>query len=173
MNSTRKAVVDAMQQLGARIEVTNERLQSNEHVADLIVRGGIEARDDSPNLLRGDVIANLIDEVPVLAVFGTQLPGGLEIRDAAELRVKESDRIKAVVENLKRMNADVEEFPDGLKVGYSSLRGSRIESFGDHRIAMAFAVAGLFAEGETEIAGAECAAVSFPDFFEVLEAVKA
>jgi 3-phosphoshikimate 1-carboxyvinyltransferase len=174
MNSTRKAVVDAMQQLGARIEVTNERLQSNEPVADLFVRGGLEPENaDPPNVLRGEVIANLIDEVPVLAVFGTQLPGGLEIRDAAELRVKESDRIKAVVENLKRMNAQIEEFPDGLKVGRSDLKGAEIESFGDHRIAMAFAVAGLFADGETEIQGDECAAVSFPTFFEVLEAVKA
>ena len=173
MNSTRKAVVDAMQRLGARIEISNERLQCNEPVADLIVRGGVQTRPDgSPNVLRGDIIANLIDEVPVLAVFGSQLPGGLEIRDAAELRVKESDRIKAVVENLKRMGAIVEEFPDGLKVDRSELKGAEIESFGDHRIAMAFAVAGLFAEGETEIQGAECAAVSFPDFFEVLEAVK-
>jgi len=174
MNSTRKAVVDAMQQLGARIEISNERLQCNEPVADLIVRSGVQTRPDgSPNVLRGDIIANLIDEVPVLAVFGSQLPGGLEIRDAAELRVKESDRITAVVENLKRMNANVEEFPDGLKVGRSNLKGAEVESFRDHRIAMAFAVAGLFADGETEILGAESSAVSFPDFFEVLNKVKA
>lgn len=174
LNSTRRAVVDAMQQLGARIQISNERLQSNEPVADLIVRGGIETKaGDARNLLRGDIIANLIDEVPVLAVLGTQLPDGLEIRDAAELRVKESDRIKAVVDNLKRMNAEVEEFPDGLRVARSDLNGAKIESYGDHRIAMAFAVAALLAEGETEILGAECAGVSFPDFFEILAAVRA
>jgi hypothetical protein len=110
-----------------------------------------------------------LTKIPILAVFGTQLENGLEIRDAAELRVKESDRIAAVVENLRRMNARVEEFPDGLRVEKSDLKGARIDSFGDHRIAMAFSVAALFAEGETEISGAECAAVSFPEFYEVLE----
>ena len=119
-------------------------------------------------MIAGSVVANLIDEVPILAVFGTQLENGLEVRDAAELRVKESDRISAVVENLKRMGADVEEFDDGFKVERSRLRGAQVDSFGDHRIAMAFAVAGLLAEGETEIKGAECAAVSFPAFFDVL-----
>jgi 3-phosphoshikimate 1-carboxyvinyltransferase len=107
----------------------------------------------------------------VLAVFGTQLESGLEVRGAAELRVKESDRISAVVENLRRMGADVEEFKDGFRVGRSRLKGARVDSFGDHRIAMAFAVAGLVADGETEIDGAECAAVSFPRFFEELESV--
>ncbi|MEJ7698916.1 MAG: hypothetical protein WKF71_04615 [Pyrinomonadaceae bacterium] len=110
----------------------------------------------------------MIDEIPILAVFGTKLENGLEIRGAGELRVKESDRISAVVENLRRMNADIEEFPDGFRVGKSSLRGARIDSFDDHRIAMAFAVAALLATGETEINGAECAGVSFPEFFQVL-----
>jgi 3-phosphoshikimate 1-carboxyvinyltransferase len=123
------------------------------------------------NILRGEIIANLIDEIPILAVFGTQLAGGLEVRDAAELRVKESDRIKSVVENLRRMNAEVEEYPDGFKVGRSNLKGARVDSFGDHRIAMAFAVAALFAAGETEIEDAGCAAVSFPEFFETLRSV--
>ena len=119
-------------------------------------------------MIEGEIIANLIDEVPILAVFGTQIVGGLEIRNAEELRVKESDRIAAVVENLKRMNATVEEFPDGLRVEKSDLKGAKIESFGDHRIAMAFSIAALFAEGETEIIGAESANVSFPEFFKVL-----
>jgi 3-phosphoshikimate 1-carboxyvinyltransferase len=118
------------------------------------------------------LIANLIDELPVLAVLGTQLEGGLEVRDAGELRVKETDRIAAVVQNLRRMGADVEEFDDGFHVRRSQLKGARVESFGDHRIAMAFAIAGLLAaEGETEIDGAECAEVSFPEFFETLEDV--
>ena len=120
-------------------------------------------------MVSGPIVANLIDEIPILSVFGTQIDGGLEIRDAGELRVKESDRIAAVAENLRRMGGQVEEYSDGLKISRSKLYGCEVESFGDHRIAMAFAVAGLFAEGETTIRGAECAAVSFPDFFEVLE----
>ena len=100
------------------------------------------------------------------------MENGLEIRDAAELRVKESDRIATVVENLRRMNAKVEEFPDGFRVEKSDLKGARVDAFGDHRIAMAFAVAGLLAEaGETEIDGAESAGVSFPEFFRTLENV--
>ena len=123
-------------------------------------------------VIGGDVIANIIDEIPILSVFGTQLKNGLEIRNAEELRVKESDRIKTVVENLRRMNAKVEEFSDGLRVEKSDLKGATVDSFGDHRIAMAFAVAGLFATGETEIIGAEWAAVSFPAFFETLERLR-
>ena len=121
--------------------------------------------------MRGNIIAQLIDELPVLAVFGSQIKGGLTIRDAAELRVKESDRIATVVENLRAMNADVEEYEDGLHVAKSNLKGARVNSYGDHRIAMAFAIAGLFATGETEIIGADCVNVSFPNFFELLESV--
>ena len=114
------------------------------------------------------MVANLIDEVPVLAVLGAFSEGGLEIRDAGELRVKESDRIASIVKNLRAMGADIEEFDDGFCVEKSELKGGRVDSFGDHRIAMAFAVAGLAAEGETAIENAECAAVSFPVFYEVL-----
>ena len=124
-------------------------------------------------MLNGGTIANLIDEIPILAVFGTQLEGGLEVRDAAELRVKESDRIASVVSNLRRMNAKVDEFDDGFRVERSDLHGAEVESFGDHRIAMAFAIAGLLAETDTVIKGAECAAVSFPGFFETLESCTA
>ena len=114
----------------------------------------------------GDRIAGLIDELPLLAVIGSQLDGGIEIRNAGELRVKESDRIAATVAGLRAMGADVEEFDDGLRVGgRTRLRGARIDSRGDHRIAMSFAVAGLLAEGETEIEDAECVSVSFPEFF--------
>lgn len=172
LNSTRNAVVKVMQELGAEIEVLNETEKCNEPVADLLVRGRANLQPASAeNVLRGEIIANLIDEIPILAVFGTQIEGGLEFRGAGELRVKESDRIAAVVENLRRMNARVEEFEDGLKVSASKLKGAKIDSFGDHRIAMAFAVAGLFADGETQIAGAESAAVSFPEFFETLQSV--
>ena len=104
-------------------------------------------------------------------MLGSQLESGIEIRDAAELRFKETDRIAAITENLKRMGADVVEFEDGFKVERSSLKGAVVHSFGDHRIAMAFAVAGLLAAGETEIIDAECAEISFPGFFDVLASV--
>ncbi|MGI8493857.1 MAG: 3-phosphoshikimate 1-carboxyvinyltransferase [Pyrinomonadaceae bacterium] len=169
LNPTRRAVVDVLQSFGADIEILDQREVCNEIVGDLRVTGGENlSAKAAKNIIEGDVIANLIDEIPILAIFATQLENGLEIRNARELRVKESDRIKAIVENLRAMNADAEEFEDGLRVGKSDLKGAPIDSFGDHRIAMAFAVAGLFAEGETEIKGAECAAVSFPDFFEKL-----
>ncbi|MDP9338079.1 MAG: 3-phosphoshikimate 1-carboxyvinyltransferase, partial [Acidobacteriota bacterium] len=112
--------------------------------------------------------------LPMLAALGPYTEKGIEIRDAKELRVKESDRIAALVENLKRMGAQVEERPDGLKVegrGAGRLNGAEIDPKGDHRIAMAFAVAGLAAEGETVIRGAECAGVSYPTFFEDLRRV--
>jgi 3-phosphoshikimate 1-carboxyvinyltransferase len=171
VNPTRAAVLDALRRFGARIEVQNYRESSGEPVADLVVRSGIDESGSGDNILKGDIIANLIDEIPILAVLGTQLENGLEIRDARELRVKESDRIASIVKNLRAMNADIEEFDDGFRVGRSELKGAAVDSFGDHRIAMAFAVAGLVAEGVTEIAKAECAAVSFPAFFEVLSEV--
>jgi len=171
LNPTRNAVVEVLQNFGARIEVLNLREIGNEPIGDLRVSGGELKPKRSTNILRGKIIANLIDEIPILAVFGTQIEGGLEIREASELRVKESDRIKSVVTNLRKMNAEVEEFEDGFRVAKSQLKGARVDSFGDHRIAMAFAVAALFATGETEIADAECAAVSFPSFFETLKSV--
>ncbi|MEZ5429115.1 MAG: 3-phosphoshikimate 1-carboxyvinyltransferase [Pyrinomonadaceae bacterium] len=172
LNPTRAAVVEVLRGFGAGIEVLDQREVGGETVGDLRVRGGSGfVPSGKSNIISGEIIANLIDEIPVLAVFGTQIEGGLEIRGAGELRVKESDRIAATVENLRRMGAGVEEFPDGLRVVRSKLRGARVESFGDHRIAMAFAVAGLLAEGETVIDGADCAAVSFPEFFEVLAGV--
>ena len=172
LNPSRNAVVEVLRDFGAQIETVNEREIGNEPLGDLRVRGtGKLEPKAATNILRGKIIANLIDEIPILAVFGTQIEGGIEIREAAELRVKESDRIKAVVENLRRMNAEVEEFEDGLRVGRSRLQGARVDSFGDHRIAMAFAVAALLATGETEITDADCAAVSFPSFFETLRSV--
>jgi 3-phosphoshikimate 1-carboxyvinyltransferase len=172
LNPSRYAVVEVLSSFGAEIEVLNEKEIGNEPIGDLLVRGNGNLQSKlSSNILRGEIIANLIDEIPILAVFGTQIEGGLEIREASELRVKESDRIKSVVENLQKMGAEIEEFEDGFRVGKSNLKGASVDSFGDHRIAMAFAVAALFAEGETEITNAECAAVSFPAFFETLNLV--
>jgi len=168
LNPTRSAVVDVLRKFGGNIEINGEIEAAGEPVGDITVGGGI-GDSTADNVVGGSVIANLIDEIPILAIFGTQMKGGLEVRDAAELRVKESDRIRSVVNNLKKMNADVEEFDDGFRVGPSKLKGAVIDSYGDHRIAMAFGVAGLIARGETEIIGAECADVSFPGFFDVLE----
>ena len=173
LNPTRTAILDILQLFGADIEVLNQKEICNETVGDVRVCGRRNfAPKASSNIISGDVIANLIDEIPILAVFATQIENGLEIRGAEELRVKESDRIAATVENLRRMNTTVEEFPDGFLVEKSDLKGATVNSFGDHRIAMAFAVAALLASGETEIVGAECAGVSFPEFFETLLSVK-
>ncbi len=172
MNPSRYGIIDVLRSLGSNIKVSEVVEVCNEPVADIRVRGGLReiAGDETP-VVCGETIANIIDEIPVLAVFGTQLSNGLEIRDAGELRVKESDRIASVVTNLRLMGAGVEEFDDGLRIARSQLRGAAIETYHDHRIAMAFAVAGLLAEGATEIAGADCAAVSFPGFFETLDSV--
>jgi 3-phosphoshikimate 1-carboxyvinyltransferase len=175
LNPTRTAILDALRSLGAVLSVGGEREQSNEPVGDISVRGTgrLAPTAEGTKVIRGQVIAQLIDELPMLAVIGTCIEGGLEIRDARELRVKESDRISATVSNLRAMGAEVEEFEDGLRVfGPTVLRGARLQSFGDHRIAMAFAVAALAARGETEIEGAEeCVRISFPEFFPMLESV--
>jgi 3-phosphoshikimate 1-carboxyvinyltransferase len=180
LNPTRAEIIPALRRLGADVRVVDSRERCNEPVGDVRVSGAdglvphVEADSAAgAHVLRGAEVARLIDELPVLAVVGAHVLGGLEIRDARELRVKESDRIGAVVENLRAMGAEVEEFEDGLRVqGSARLRGARVRSFGDHRIAMAFAVAALAAEGETEIEGAEeCVGISFPEFFPLLESL--
>ena len=173
LNPTRTAILETLKSFGADIKITGQKELCNEIVGDIRVRGrnNLFAKR-ATNLVDDDLIANLIDEIPILAVFGTQIEGGLEIRGAGELRVKESDRIAAIVENLRRMKARVEEFPDGFRVEKSELQGATIDSFGDHRIAMAFAVAALFASGETEIIGADSAGVSFPEFFQMLAGLR-
>ncbi len=171
LNPTRIAFLEVLKGFGAGIEILNAREVNNEPIGDLRVRPGELLQNPNRMELRGDIIANLIDEIPIIAVLGTQLNGGLEIRDAHELRVKESDRIKSVVENLKKMGAAVTEFSDGFRVEKSELKGAKLNSYGDHRIAMSFAIAGLFSSGETEIAGFEAVNVSFPEFFKVLASV--
>jgi 3-phosphoshikimate 1-carboxyvinyltransferase len=164
MNPTRSAILDFFHSMGAAISVVNLQSSQGEVVGDIAVKGAAL----KGGIVSGDLVPLLIDELPMLAALGPFTEQGIEIRDAAELRVKESDRIAALAENLKRMGATVEEHPDGLSVaGRSSgkLHGAEIESHGDHRIAMAFAVAGLAAEGETVIRDADCAGVSYPSFF--------
>lgn len=166
MNPTRARLLDILMQMGLRISVTELEEIHGELVGSLQVEG---AHLKGTRLVGADSAA-LIDEIPVLAAVAPFSEQGIEVRDAKELRVKESDRIRAVAENLRRMGAEVEELEDGLKIpGGQSLHGAEIDSFSDHRIAMAFAVAALRAEGETLIRGAESAAISYPAFFDALE----
>jgi len=170
LNPSRTGILHALSRLGARIGIENERKQHGEPVGDLIVTHSRLFAGQETGTLRGELIANIIDEVPVLAVLATQVDGGITFRDAQELRVKESDRIRAVVGGLRAMGAEVDEFEDGMAVkGRQRLRGAQVDSCGDHRIAMAFAIAGLIAEGETEILGSQSAAISFPEFFATLD----
>ena len=170
LNPTRTAILDVFARMGASIQMLSLRSAQGEVIGDIAVKGA---------QLKGGVIELaeiplLIDELPMLAVLGPFTEEGIEIRDAAELRVKESDRIAALAENLRRMGAKVEERPDGLKVQgrtAGKLRGAVIEPHGDHRIAMAFAVAALGAQGPTTIRDAECAGVSYPTFYDDLERV--
>jgi 3-phosphoshikimate 1-carboxyvinyltransferase len=153
--------------MGANIEIQNQRLAHGEPVADFVVQSAELSGDIK---LTGEVIANLIDEIPILAIVATQLSGTLTIYDAHELRVKESDRIRSIVDNLRRMKITIEEFDDGFFIeGKQKLRGATLDSYHDHRIAMAFAVAGLIADGVTTIIRADAASVSLPEFYGLLE----
>jgi 3-phosphoshikimate 1-carboxyvinyltransferase len=170
LNPTRSAILKVLHSLGARISLIDVSSEIDEPSGHIEIWGGLEVQSRLLSI-EGNEIAGLIDELPILAILGTQLEYGLEVRGAAELRFKESDRLYAITENLRRMGASVSEFDDGFHVERSDLQGAIIDSFGDHRIVMAFAVAGLLADGETEIIGAECANVSFPGFFETLKTV--
>ena len=175
INPTRVLFLKQMRSLGFDLTIAGERNECNEPVGAVRVCGlHLRPSSDYESLLtlRSSLIPQLIDELPLLAVVGSQIKGGIEIRDAAELRVKESDRIATTVQGMRAMGAEVEEFEDGLRVGGpTQLRGARIDPRGDHRIAMTFTVAGLVAEGKTEVADADCVAVSFPEFFDLLDSV--
>jgi 3-phosphoshikimate 1-carboxyvinyltransferase len=165
MNPGRRTFVDLLLNMGASIDVMHERVAGGEPIADLLVGSALL----KGGTVSGELIPQVIDEIPILAVLATQTEIGMEIRDAGELRVKESDRIRSIVDNLRVMGGEVEELPDGLIVkGRQSLSGGRIRTYRDHRIAMAFAIAGLTAVNPTLIEEAECAGVSFPSFFEIL-----
>jgi 3-phosphoshikimate 1-carboxyvinyltransferase len=166
MNPTRARLLDLLMHMGLRIYVTELRGVYGELVGTLQVEG---SRLKGTTIAGADTAA-LIDEIPVLAAIAPYTEQGIEVRDAKELRVKESDRIASITTNLRAMGAQVEEREDGLKIpGGQSLRGAELESFDDHRIAMAFSIAALRARGETLIRGSECAAISYPAFFSVLE----
>jgi 3-phosphoshikimate 1-carboxyvinyltransferase len=164
LNPTRTAILDLFAEMGASIQILGLKTAHGEVIGDLAVKGA----SLKGGLIAGARIPLVIDELPMLAALGPFTEEGVEIRDAAELRVKESDRIAALAENLRRMGAQVDQRPDGLKVAgrhAGKLHGAEIDPLGDHRIAMAFAVAGLAAQGNTVIRDAGCAAVSFPAFF--------
>jgi 3-phosphoshikimate 1-carboxyvinyltransferase len=168
LNPTRTAILDLFAAMGASIHMQGLKSSHGEIVGDLSVKGS----SLKGGIIAGDQIPLLIDELPMLAALGPYTDEGIEIRDASELRVKESDRIAALAENLRRMGAKVEELPDGLRVEgrrAGKLHGAEIDPRGDHRIAMAFAVAALAAEGETVVRDADCAAVSYPAFFSELK----
>jgi 3-phosphoshikimate 1-carboxyvinyltransferase len=168
LNPTRSTLLDFLAGMGAAIRITAVESRNGELAGELLV---------SSSRVRGGVIekettAALIDEIPVLAVLGAASEEGLTIRDAAELRIKETDRIATVAENLHRMGVEAEELPDGLAIpGRQRFHAAELDSFGDHRIAMAFAIAALCADGESVIHGAEAASVSFPEFFETLRSL--
>jgi len=165
LNPTRSALLDVLAAMGSRISMVRVEVQQGELVGTVTLMPG-------PNkdvTIEGALTALLIDELPVLAAIAP-FTGGLEVRDASELRVKESDRLSAVTQNLRAMGAEVEQTADGWRIpGAQTLHGAEIESFGDHRIAMAFAMAALRAEGETRIHDAECVGISYPSFFEDLD----
>ena len=168
MNPTRARLLDILMQIGLQISVTQLEEVHGEVVGSLQVEG---AQLKGATIAGADAAA-LIDEIPVLAAIAPYTEQGIEVRDAKELRVKESDRIASIATNLRKMGAQVEEREDGLKIpGGQKLHGAELDSFGDHRIAMAFAVAALRADGETLIRGAESAAISNPAFFATLEEV--
>jgi 3-phosphoshikimate 1-carboxyvinyltransferase len=173
LNPTRATFLSVLTSWGAGISTSDIQTERNEPYGTINVRGGITGvAGANERTLSKSMIPSLIDELPLLAVIGSQIEGGIRIRDAGELRLKESDRLAATAVNLRAIGAKVEEFDDGLSVlGPTQLRGALIDSHGDHRIAMAFAVAALIADGETEIGGAECVAISFPEFFGLLESV--
>ena len=170
LNPTRATLLDVLTALGAHISVLNLEEKNAELVGSVQISSPPEGLGSTT--VSGALAAQLIDELPVLAAIAPYTSGGIRIRDAKELRVKESDRIDLVVKNLRAMGAEVAEFEDGLDVpGGQTLHGATIDSGGDHRIAMAFSVAALRAEGDTLIRGSESAAISFPEFFSLLDLV--
>lgn len=173
LNPTRAAFLSVLSSWGANVSTTDEQVERNEPCGTINVRGGVSRNAaESERTLGQSMIPSLIDELPLLAVVGSQIDGGIRIRDAGELRLKESDRLATTAANLRALGAEVEEFPDGLAVsGPAQLHGALLDSHGDHRIAMAFSVAALLAKGESEISGAECVSVSFPEFFPLLDSL--
>lgn len=173
VNPSRSGLLELLEQSGLKIGQSRHRDHNGEPVCDLELSYQSTALEHFPPQLRGRWIPNLIDEIPALAVLGTRLKSGFTVRDAEELRKKECDRISAVVNNLQAMGVECKEYPDGFHIPPGQqLQGGRVKSYGDHRIAMAFAVAGLIARQGVEIDDPACAAVSFPGFFDNLQSLR-
>ncbi|CEN76738.1 3-phosphoshikimate 1-carboxyvinyltransferase [[Clostridium] sordellii] len=166
LNETRTGILDVLKNMNGNFEVFNRRLVGGELVGDIVVR---YSEGLASTTIDSDLIPRLIDEIPVIAVLATQANGDTIIKDAKELKVKESNRIQAVVDNLKRMGADIEELEDGMIIkGKRKLKGAKISTFNDHRIAMTFYIAGLICESDVELDNTMCIDISFPGYFELL-----
>lgn len=169
LNDTRTGIIDVVKNMNGNIEIINERLVGGELVGDLLVRY-------TPNLcattIDKDIIPRLIDEIPVIAVLATQAEGTTIIKDAQELKVKESNRIKAMVDNLKILGADIEELEDGMIIkGKAKLNGGKINTFKDHRIAMAFSTLNLMSDEKIKLDNEDCINVSFPGYFDLIKSL--
>ncbi len=169
VNPTRTGIIEVLQAMGARLEVRKPRMSGGEPVADIAVGSssleGVE--------VGGDLIPRLIDELPLVALAATQAKGRTVIRDAAELRVKESDRVRATVQELTRLGAKIEERTDGMVIhGPTPLQGTRCDSHGDHRLAMTLGIAGLIAKGETIVGESQAVEISYPGFWDELERLR-
>ncbi len=169
VNPTRDGILEVLREMGASVKLEDNRVVGGEPIADII--GKTSAL--KPGRVTEEISPRLIDEIPILAVAATQAEGSTEIRGAAELRVKESDRLAHIARELTKMGAKIQELPDGLIIdGPTPLKGTTVNSFNDHRLAMAFAVAGLIAEGETQILNADCVDISFPTFWVEFEKLR-
>lgn len=165
MNPTRTGIIDVLEQMGAKLEIKNERVVNAEPIADLTISTSELKGID----ISGAIIPRLIDEIPIIALMATQAEGTTVIKDAEELKVKETNRIDTVVEELTKLGANIEATDDGMIIhGKTSLKGGNVSSYGDHRIGMMLAIAGCIASGDVAISQAESIAISYPNFFEHL-----
>lgn len=170
VNPSRIALLELLERAGAPLEKSGQQCDFDEPRCDLTVRHSDRFLADFPSKIPRRWIPNLIDEIPILAILGTRLKNGLSVRGASELRKKESDRIKAIVENLKAIGVAVDEANDGFDIpAGQTIKGGKIRTFGDHRIAMAFAIAGLLSRDGVQIDDPSCVSVSFPEFFPLLK----
>ena len=166
LNKTRTGIIDVIKQMNGNLEIIDKRFVGGEVVGDLLVR---YSENLNATTIDKDIIPRLIDEIPIIAILATQAEGNTIIKDARELKVKESNRIKAMVENLKDMGANIEELEDGMIIkGKTKLKGCDIKTYKDHRIAMSFSIANLISDGKVKLDNKECINISFPGYFELL-----
>ena len=166
LNKTRTGIIDVIKQMNGNLEIIDKRFVGGEVVGDLLVR---YSENINATTIDKDIIPRLIDEIPIIAILATQAEGNTIIKDARELKVKESNRIKAMVENLKDMGANIEELEDGMIIkGKIKLKGCDIKTYKDHRIAMSFSIANLISDGKVKLDNKECINISFPGYFELL-----